>query len=157
EQLALPERGGEALLGLAHLADGDLDRLLEEVLRGPVDQRTVAALTVIQGRPVERWGPAVSGLLGRLNPNRPMIQAQLWVTCLGYLLAGGHRPAPPPAVLLSAGGTVAAEAALLALEHTPAAALPLFRRALRAELGHMRLGAAATLALLDRPWGRREL
>src|SRR5262249_4711019 len=49
------------------------------------------------------------------------------------------------------------EAFLLALEHAPGLALPLVRRALRSAVPANRCVVAAVLALIDRPWSRREL
>jgi hypothetical protein len=49
------------------------------------------------------------------------------------------------------------EACLLALEHAPQFALPLIRRALCSRVPANRAEVAAVLALIDRPWSRREL
>jgi hypothetical protein len=43
------------------------------------------------------------------------------------------------------------------MEYDPTRALPLFRRALRSPIPWNRIIAAAILALIDRPWSRREL
>jgi hypothetical protein len=49
------------------------------------------------------------------------------------------------------------DAAVLALEHLPALARELFRRALRSWVPNDRITAAAALAILDQPWSREEL
>jgi len=46
---------------------------------------------------------------------------------------------------------------LLALEHAPELALAIFRKTLRSAVPANRTMAAAILALIDRPWSRREL
>ena len=56
----------------------------------------------------------------------------------------------------TAGGIAIAEAALLAMEHDPGRALPLFRRASVRGPGQPPHGGGR-LALIDRPWSRREL
>jgi hypothetical protein len=61
------------------------------------------------------------------------------------------------ASLAGAGGIAVGEAALLALEYDLRTAPSLFRRALRSNIPMNRTAAAATLALIDRLWSRREL
>ncbi len=58
-----------------------------------------------------------------------------------------------PAVVSEALG----EACLLALEYAPGLALPLVRKALLSDVPANRSEVAAILALIDRPWSRREL
>ena len=61
------------------------------------------------------------------------------------------------AALPKAGGTEVGEAVLLALEHAPELALPLIRKALLADIPINRIEVAAILALIAKPWSRREL
>jgi hypothetical protein len=61
------------------------------------------------------------------------------------------------AALPRAGGTAVGEAVLLALENDPELALPLIRKALLANIPTNRSQTAALLALMAKPWSRREL
>jgi hypothetical protein len=61
------------------------------------------------------------------------------------------------AALPQAGGTVIGEAVLLALEHAPELALPLIRKGLLADIPINRIEVAAILAVINKPWSRREL
>src|SRR5262245_35780520 len=74
-----------------------------------------------------------------------------------FLLKHGFRAGEMRRSLSQAGGSSIGEAALLAMEYDPGQALPLFRRALRSDVPANRGEAAAVLALVDRPWSRREL
>jgi hypothetical protein len=79
------------------------------------------------------------------------------MAALKFLLHHGHRREEVLATLPRAGGYELGEACLLALEHAPGLALPLIRRALCSGVPANRTTVAAILALIDRPWSRREL
>jgi hypothetical protein len=59
--------------------------------------------------------------------------------------------------LPQAGGTEIGEAVLLALERAPQHALPLIRKGLLVDIPINRSEVAAILALVGKPWSRREL
>src|SRR5258705_10255156 len=96
-------------------------------------------------------------LFRRLDPRGALPQPYLWAECQRFLLRHGDHADEMLRSLVRAGGIAVGEAALLALEHDPARALPLFRRALRSDIPVNRTMAAAVLALIDRPWSRSEL
>jgi hypothetical protein len=79
------------------------------------------------------------------------------MTSLKFLLRHRYRREELLAALPAAAGTEIGEACLLALEHAPELALPLFRRALLSDIPADRNTVAAILALIDQPWSRREL
>jgi len=146
-----------ALLGLADLAADDLDDCLAMALEREPTGTTSAALSIIQRSPRRRWVPCLRKLLRRIDPAAQAPQPYIWKECVVILLEEPSCAHEMEDELLRAGGTEIAEAALLALEHAPRHALPLFRRALRSHIPHTRTVAAAILALIDRPWSRREL
>jgi hypothetical protein len=148
---------GEVLLALDDLDAGALGDRLARTLRRPIDRATSTALEIIRRRDDPAWCPAVHRLFRRLGPEGRSPQPSLWVECLEFLLRNGYRPEEVRAALCSAGETSLGEAALLALEYAPESALPLFRRAVRSQVPKDRTQVAAILALIDRPWSRREL
>jgi hypothetical protein len=144
------------------LALDDLDAVpladrLESALRGPVGSVTSTALKIIVRRDDPAWCPSVHDLFRRLIPGGELPQPYLWAECQRFLLRHRYRSEEMRSALVRADGIAVGEAALLALEHDPGRALPLFRRALRSPIPANRSMAAAVLALIDRPWSRREL
>lgn len=150
-------RRSEALMALDDLGAGGLDEILSQAIAGPIGGETSRALDVIERRDDPAWCPALFDLFRRLDPGGQLPQPYLWSECLGFLLRHDYRTKEIRASLSRAVGNSLGDAALLALEHDPAQALPLFRRALRSHIPATRITAAAVLALVDRPWSRREL
>jgi hypothetical protein len=146
-----------ALRGLADLGGEGLDDALVEALRGPLTGVASAALEVIGKQDDPAWCREVYGLFRRADPDGPAPEPHLWMASLKLLLWHGHRREDVLAALPLAGGYAVGDAALLALEHAPELALPLIRRALRSAVPANRTAVAAVLALIDRPWSRREL
>jgi hypothetical protein len=162
QERLLPELRGErlaaaALWGLADLGSEALPGVLAEALRGPPTGLTSAALEIIGRLDAPAWCDRVHELFCRLDPAGSAPQPHLWMAALKFLLRHGHRRAELLATLPVAGGYEMGEACLLALEHAPEQALPLIRRALRSRVPVNRTAVAALLALIDRPWSRREL
>jgi hypothetical protein len=151
-----PKRGN-VLLALDDLDADVLEGQLERALKESIANATSRAVDIIERRDAPVWCPAIHGLFRRLDPSRALIEAYLWSRCLRFLLRHEYLAEEMKAALLHAEGIAIGEAALLALEHDPDRALPLFRRALRFHIPANRSLAAATLALIDRPWSRREL
>jgi hypothetical protein len=159
---ALLERGkvddsGDVLLALDDLGASCLEEQLGRALDGPPGETTARALRIIDRRGDRAWCPALRRLLARLDPRRDLPEPMLWASTLGFLLRHDVAREDLRALLPAAQGIAIAEAALLALEQAPEHALPLFRRALRSEIPLNRIVAAAALALINRPWSRREL
>ena len=150
-------RGADALHALADLGAADLESCLEDALHQPPSGLTSAALDVIGRQYDPRWCARVHGLFTRVEPAGPIPQPHIWITSLKFLLRHGHRTPEVLAALPKAGGTEVGEAVLLALENAPEMALPLIRKALLADVPINRSQAAAILALIARPWSRREL
>jgi hypothetical protein len=142
----------EALGGLAAAGAEDLPRHLRRALRRPGDLATFALELIADDAAYLDEAGRLFGLsLGRAGS-----EAGLDAACVAaYLARHGGDPRPVIAAL-SERAREPAEAALLALEHAPETAPPLLRRALRSGRRE-RLTAAAVLALVDRPWSRREL
>jgi hypothetical protein len=151
------ELARDALHGLADLGGEGLDTALSEALRGPLGGVTSAALEVIVKRDDAAWCREVHRLFRRTTPDAPPPQPHLWMAALKFLLRHDHRQQEVLAALSRAGGCEMGEAVLLALEHAPHLALPLIRRALCSKVPANRCAVAAVLALIDRPWSRREL
>jgi hypothetical protein len=147
----------QALLGLADLGAEDLPAALEEALRKPFSGLTSTALEVVGRRDDPAWCPLVYGLFRRLDPGGPIPQPHLGMACIKFLLRHGHRKDEVLAALPQAAGCEMGEACLLALEQAPELMLPLVRRALQHDIPANRTAVAAILALIDRPWSRREL
>jgi hypothetical protein len=151
------DRRGNVLLALDDLDAEALGSRLDRALEGPIGGTTSRAVQVIRRRDDLAWCPAIHSLFHRLDTNGEPPQPYLWAECQRFLLRHGYRPDEMRAALAGAGGIAIGEAAMLAMEHDPGRALPLFRRALRSRIPANRLMAAAVLALIDRPWSRREL
>jgi hypothetical protein len=151
------EDRGAVLLALDDLGAPCLAEQLERALDGPPGEAMARALRIIDRRSDSAWCPALRRLLGRLDPRRDLPEPSLWVDTLGFLLRHDAASAELRALLPAAQGIAIAEGALLALEHEPEHALPLFRRALRSEIPLNRIVSAAALALINRSWSRHEL
>jgi hypothetical protein len=146
-----------ALLGLHDLDAGSLAAVLEQALAGPPSGLTSAALDVIGRRDDPAWCPRVHALFRRVHPGGPIPGPHLWMTSLKFLLRHGHQVGEVLRALPRAAGCEMGEACLLALEHAPEQVLPLVRRALLSDVPANRAAVAAILALVDKPWSRREL
>jgi hypothetical protein len=146
-----------ALLGLADLGASDRNPSLEQALQGPPSGLTSTALEIIGQRDDAAWCPAVYQLFCHVDPGGSSPLPHLWITSLKFLLRHGHRREEVLAALPRAAGYEMGEGCLLALEHAPELMLPLVRRALLSGVPANRATVAATLALIDQPWSRREL
>ena len=163
--LGVQYKGADALQALADLGAADLDRCLEDALGGPPNGTTSAALDVIGKQDDPRWCPSLYALFCRVDPEGQAPSPHIWITSLQFLLRHGHRTAEMFAALPRAGGGSSSgpfrprrwEAVLLALEHAPELALPLIRKALLADIPINRTEVAAILAIIAKPWSRREL
>jgi hypothetical protein len=118
---------------------------------------TSAALEVIGRLDDPAWDAEVFELFRRVDPDGPIPRTHLWMTSLKLLLRHDHRRVEVLAALPRADGCEVGEACLVALEQAPELVLPLVRRALRSDVPMNRTTAAAMLALIDRPWSRREM
>ncbi len=147
----------EKLQALDDLNAPVLDEELRRILRGPIEGGTSSALKIIQRRDEPAWDPEIYCLFRRLQPSQELSHAYLWGGCLQLMLKHNYRAEELRRSLTRAEGVSIADVALLALEHAPEHALVLFRRALRSGIPINRSTAAATLALIDRPWSHREL
>jgi hypothetical protein len=150
-------RAADALQALADLGAADLDHCLGDALRGPPSGLSSAALDIIGRQNDPRWCPHVYALFSRVAPAGQPPQPHLWITSLKFLLGHGYRTAEMYAKLPKAGGMEVGEAVLLALERAPEPALPLIRKGLLADIPIDRSQIAAILALIGKPWSRREL
>jgi hypothetical protein len=146
-----------ALAALADLGIAEATPSLERVLRGPACGVTSVALEIIERLDDPTWCPALHALFQRVDPSRSAPEPHLWMKALKFLLRHDYRKDEVLGALPAAAGTEMGEACLLALEYAPALALPLFRRALLSDIPMNRSAVAAILALIDRPWSRREL
>jgi hypothetical protein len=155
--LGEPFKGADALQALSDLEAPDVNRRIEDALRGPPSGLTSAALNVIGQQDDPRWCVAVHDLFARVDPTARAPQPHLWMTSLKFLLRHGHRATEVVAALARAGRTEIGEAVLLSLEHAPELALPLIRRGLLADVPIDRTTVAAILAVIGRPWSVREL
>jgi hypothetical protein len=145
------------LLAFDDVGAEELREQLDLALGGPIGGVTSTALEIIQRQDDPVWCDAVFRLFRQLDPSGELPAPFLWVRCQAFLLHHGYRAEEMRASLADAGGIAVGEAALLALEYDPRTALSLFRRALRSNIPMNRTAAAATMALIDRPWSRREL
>jgi hypothetical protein len=150
-------RRGEVLMALDDLDAEALAGQLDRALEGPIGAVTSRAMEIIRRRDDPAWCPEVHGLFSRLDPRGESPQPYLWAECQRFLLNHDYRDDEMRASLARAAGIAIGEAAILALEHDPGQALPLFRGALRSPIPMNRAVAASALALIDRPWSRREL
>lgn len=144
-----------ALHGLADLGPDAADPVLKVVLQGPIAGGIYTALQIVEERDDPAWCVLVYGLFRRLRLDGEYPQAHQWLTCLRFLLR--HRFRTERLVPELSKATGYGEACLLALEHAPDLALPLFRSSLRSPIPASRCTAAAILSLIDQPWCRDEL
>jgi hypothetical protein len=158
-ELCPADETGDVLLALDDLDAPGLDEALARALErpGPCTGAVARALGILDRRGDAAWCPPLRLLFGRLDPGGELIDASLWVHCLGLLLRHDEHRDDLRLALREACGIAVAEAALLALEYAPECALELFRRALRSDIPRNRNTAAAALALVNRPWSRRAL
>jgi hypothetical protein len=146
------------LHALADLGAADLDQCLTDVLSGPPTGATSTALDIIGKQDDPRWCPPhLYSLFRRTDPAQQAPSPHIWMTSLRLLLRHGHNTADVTAALPRAAGTEIGEAVLLALEHAPELALPLIRKGLFADIPINRIEVAAILAVINKPWSRREL
>lgn len=147
----------DALQALADLKAVDLDQRLEDALSGPPSGTISAALDVIGKLDDPRWSDRLYGVFSNVVPVAQAPQPHIWMTALTFLLRHGHRKAEMIAALTHADRTEIGEAVLLSLEHAPELALPLIRKGLLADVPMDRMSVAAILALIGKPWSKREL
>jgi hypothetical protein len=145
----------DALQALADLGHDAVDPVLETVLSTPGSKLAFSALLILEKRDDPAWSPKVYEQFKTISRDGSYPSAYQWISYLRFLLRHGFRKEEMVAMLPQAAGM--AEACLLALEHAQHLALPLFRAALRSHIPVNRSMAAATLALIDRPWCHREL
>jgi hypothetical protein len=157
ESLGDQMEASDALHGLADLGPSAVAPVLADVLQGPPSGTTSAALEIIEQLNDPGWCPHVHTLFRRTHPGASPPQPHLWMASLKFLLRHGHRTGELLATLPAAAGAEIGEACLLALEHAPELALPLFRRGLLSDIPANRSMIAAVLALIDKPWSRRVL
>jgi hypothetical protein len=147
----------DALQALADLGTTGLDSCLKDALAGPPTGLVSAALEIIGRQGDSRWCAPVYALFSGVEPAGRLPQPHIWITSLKFLLRHSYRTPDLLAALPGAGGTVVGEAVLLAMEHAPELALPLIRKGLLADIPINRSQVAAVLALIAKPWSRREL
>lgn len=155
--LGEPFKGADALQALADLKAPDINRRIEDALRGPPSGLTSAALAVIDQLDDPQWCVPVYDLFSRIDPTAQAPEPHIWMTSLKFLLRHGHRAKEVVAALAKAGRTEIGEAVLLSLEHAPELALPLIRKGLLADVPIDRMTVAAILAVIGKPWSVREL
>ena len=143
----------ELLCCLSAAGAPELSTYLEEAL-GASTGLTTSALELISDDP--SWCPRVHGLLllelSRRSDHRSPRIAELGAE---YLVKHGYRAGE---VIRSLGSSLmmSGHAAVLTLRYRPELATPFIRSALRGCQGDREMAAAA-LAVIDRPWSRREL
>jgi hypothetical protein len=151
------EHPSTALEALSDLEIEELPELVIEVLRGPICGTTSSAIKIVEAKPaLADWWPEVYATMKRTNPGG-IPDAYIWEKCATLLLVRGYRRPEIAADLASAGERNSSGAALLALEFAPELARGLLARALRSYVPAERHRAAATLAVIDRPWCHAEL
>lgn len=155
--IGVPFRGADALQALADLNAPDLDKQLDDALRGPPSGLISAALDVVGKLNDSKWCVRVHELYSRVDPAGAIPQPHIWITSLKFLLRHGHRTKELVADLAKAGLTEIGDAILLSLEHAPELALPLIRKGLLADVPIDRTSVAAILAVIAKPWSFREL
>jgi hypothetical protein len=102
------------------------------------------------------WSPTITAMFGAIDQGDRLLGHQLLRHCGRYLARHGYSTT---AVIhrLASVEPLLDEAAFLALDYSPAEGLDLVRRALRSRSEDVRDNVAAALAVVDRPWSRREL
>jgi hypothetical protein len=150
-------KAADALHALSDLGAADLDQCLSDALSGPPTGASSAALDIIEKQDDPRWCPHLYTLFRRSDPGQQAPSPHIWMTSLRLLLRHGHNTADVIAALPKAAGTEIGEAVLLALDHAPKLALPLIRKGLLADISINRIEVAAILAIINKPWSRREL
>jgi hypothetical protein len=150
-------KAADALHALSDLRAADLDQCLLDALSGPPTGAISAALDIIGEQDDPRWCPHLYTLFRTTDPAQQAPSPHIWMTSLRLLLRHGHHAAEVIAALPKAAGTEIGEAVLLLLEHAPELALPLIRKGLLADIPINRTEVAAILAVINKPWSRREL
>jgi hypothetical protein len=145
----------DALHGLADL--GAADEPVERAFRGSLSGLVSAALDITEEQDDPRWCPLIHGMFSRVKPGGQAPEPSIWIRSLKFLLRHGYRTDELLATLPQAGGTSVGEGVLLALEHAPEHGLPLIRKALLSDIPLNRTEVAAILALIAKPWSRKEL
>lgn len=151
------ERSDVALRAMAGVNHPKLDDCLARAVEGPPSGTVSGALEIIAKLPGSRWHEPLFRLLSRIDPNDDIPSPHIWITTAGYLLRRGYRREDVLKRLGHLRQRELGEVAILALEYMPEAAVDLFRRALRSQIPCDRTTAAAALAIIDEPWGRKEL
>jgi hypothetical protein len=150
-------KAADALHALADLGASDLDQCLIGALSGPPTGAISAALDIIGQQDDPRWCPHLYTLFRRTDPAKQDPGPNIWMTSVRLLLRHSYHTSDVIAALPKAAGTAIGEAVLLALEQAPELALPLIRKGLLADIPINRTEVAAILAVINKPWSRREL
>jgi hypothetical protein len=153
------DRDGPAQTSLAHLgalrdaSPRDFTAFVQSLL-DEVSFHTGTAVEFLAAYGDGSWCGRIAELF-RVAMDGPCYVYGLRQNCARYLARHGGSAAAVIDALASAGPPD--EAAFLALDYAPAASIPLLRRALRSPSEEVRGSAAGALAVVDRPWSRREL
>ncbi len=158
-ELALDDgvHGHRALQAIADLKQSLAVPHLDHALRYGSDGKLCVALEIVAAWDNPNWCPLLLMVLDRLNLNGNTPSPYLWCIAARFLLRHGYKRQRVLRKLSRARWRELGECALIALEHAPELSLPLIRRALRSNVPIDRIIAAATLALIDRPWCHAEL
>ncbi|MEW4454140.1 hypothetical protein AB1L30_15815 [Bremerella sp. JC817] len=148
-------RSPDVLRGLADLGDAQQD--ISAALEGEPSGLTSAAIDIIAQQDDPQWCPAVFALTRRIRPDGQVPQPYIWTRAQTFLLRHQHKIDQVVQSLPDCGGTQIGEGALLALEYAPEHALSLIRKGLRSSIPCNRIDVAALLAVINKPWSRREL
>jgi hypothetical protein len=152
-----PEARPRALQAISELEHPRLDEFLHRALLDEPSATTSVALDIITSQEDSRWCGPLHNLLRRINPNAEIPAPHIWIRIAAFLLRHGHRRGEILRDLSRLRRHELGEAALLALEFRPEAAVDLFRRALRSGIPYNRVTAAAALAIIDAAWSTHEL
>lgn len=151
------ENSDLALQAMAGVTHPKLNSYLKRAIRGEPSGTMSRALDIIVKLPGPQWHEPLFRLLGRVDPNSEIPAPHVWIATAGYLLRHGYRTGEVLKRLIEMQSHELGEAAILALEFMPAAAIDLFRRALRSTIPYNRMTASAALAIIDASWSRDEL
>lgn len=133
------------------------DKSLEKAFRSKPSGLVSAALDIVGQQDDARWCSHVYALFSRVNPKGKPPEPHLWIASLKFLLRHGYRTSKLIAALPKVEGTDVGEGVMLALEQAPEHALPLIRKGLLSDTSMDRTTVAAILALIAKPWSKREL
>jgi hypothetical protein len=144
------------LYALKSLSDERLDDCLKNALHD-VPSITREAITIITESDDSKWCSDIWQFVGRIESANGPRDAALWLECAEYLLRHGDRAGEIEKALPTIASPHLGRVAILALRYFPSMAVQAFRRALRSTAPCDRRTAAAALAIIDKPWSRKEL